>query len=86
MRHLIRLLTLFLATLVAAPGAMAQQGATVRSVWDQFRSRGLSHGKAKSLLSEWEAQGLLGAQPSVTQARPVLREMKIRLGREAEDA
>ena len=29
MRHLIRLFTLFLATLVAAPGAMAQQGATV---------------------------------------------------------
>ena len=29
MRHLIRLLTLFLAALVAAPGAMAQQGATV---------------------------------------------------------
>src|SRR5688572_4597961 len=29
MRHLIRLFTLFLATLVAVPGAMAQQGATV---------------------------------------------------------
>jgi TonB-linked SusC/RagA family outer membrane protein len=29
MRHLIRLFTLFLAALVAAPGAMAQQGATV---------------------------------------------------------
>ena len=29
MRHLIRLFTLFLAALVVAPGAMAQQGATV---------------------------------------------------------
>ena len=29
MRHMIRLFTLFLAALVAAPGAMAQQGATV---------------------------------------------------------
>lgn len=61
-----------------------REGATVRSVWDEFRERGLSYGKVKLLLAEWEALGLLGAQPSVNQPRPVLRAMLSRLGLDRE--
>jgi len=44
---------------------------SVRDVWAQFRSCGLSRQKAGDLLNEWAAQGLLSEQKSVNENRQV---------------
>jgi hypothetical protein len=52
----------------------------VRSVWAEFRGKGLARNKAISLLNEWEALGLLGSQETARDPRPVLQPFRDRLG------
>ena len=46
-------------------------GTSIRDVWAQFKSRGLSRTAAGKLLNEWAAQGLLGDAASVNEERPL---------------
>ncbi|MBI5564569.1 MAG: hypothetical protein HY870_06730 [Chloroflexi bacterium] len=52
----------------------------VRSVWAEFRGKGLARNKAIGLLNEWEAVGLLGSQLTARDPRPVLQPFRDRLG------
>ena len=56
--------------LEVARWVVATNQTDVRSVWAEFRRKGLARNKAIGLLNEWEACGLLGTQSSAKEARP----------------
>ena len=72
--------------LEVARWVVATNQTDVRSVWAEFRRKGLARNKAIGLLNEWEACGLLGTQSAAKEARPVLQEFRNRLGASAEAA